>query len=400
MIALNFNYDFVAILEEDIIPGRNWFEQCLANYQFADGFFGACGGRFVSKDKIIEYANIGCNFEKPINVDFVYGSYFFKSKYLKTIMKEIHIFDKEINNFHFYLSYVLHKYDKLNCFIIPYSNLNENFHSAVNKEMIIGNNKYLFDYNCIDFYLGRGFETIYSTMNSLKDYHKSFDFFIEKIKKKEPFSLIRYGDGEYFILNSKDYKSCWEDNWSLKKNPIVTNHLTDTLKLMSSNIYYGIHAPCDVKLYHDFYMKNIKLTENLTFATIFCNSNFAKFKDFVENFETNVIVIAAKKPDDNKIGKMNVIDSYIVSDKLIENWSSCFDYHLQQVKNMARKYDRELFLLSAGPIAKIFIYHMHLENKNNIYCDIGSALDFFTKKVQSRSYFKKGDFHNVHTCKF
>jgi hypothetical protein len=100
------------------------------------------------------------------------------------------------------------------------------------------------------------------------------------------------------------------------------------------------------------------------------------------------------------VGRLKVVDSYIVGEKLVENWNNEHTNHINNVKKLAKKYYKELFLVSAGPLAKIFIHAMYLTNPENIYCDIGSALDLFTKNTISRACYKKNHPDSLHSCNF
>jgi hypothetical protein len=45
-----------------------------------------------------------------------------------------------------------------------------------------------------------------------------------------------------------------------------------------------------------------------------------------------------------------------------------------------------IFLVSAGPLANIFIHKLYLSNSNNIYIDCGSSIDIFNKEYYTREY--------------
>lgn len=50
--------------------------------------------------------------------------------------------------------------------------------------------------------------------------------------------------------------------------------------------------------------------------------------------------------------------------------------------------ERTIFLVAAGPLSNIIIFHMWNVNRNNIYLDIGSALDPVIFDRASRGYHK------------
>lgn len=57
------------------------------------------------------------------------------------------------------------------------------------------------------------------------------------------------------------------------------------------------------------------------------------------------------------------------------------------MKALALKYPSEtLFIISLGPVAKIFAHQMWLANPKNMYIDVGSAVDGYVKGRNSRPY--------------
>ena len=62
------------------------------------------------------------------------------------------------------------------------------------------------------------------------------------------------------------------------------------------------------------------------------------------------------------------------------------------MKEFGKKYTNTLFLISAGPLSEVFIHKLYLSNPNNIYIDVGSSIDMFTKNIYTREYqFKRSE---------
>lgn len=394
VIALNCNTDYVCIINDYAIFGDKWFEFAIALNKKMGGLIGCKGVKFNKNN--LNLVDSNTKNKNPIVVDILYGIWFFKREYLASILKEMDSADNiNFDESEILISYSVQKYLKLNSYVIP---LNEN--SLFNVEINQNNNYSLNNYQILEKYKEKGFEIISEKENNLKNYNDGLTFLFNKMLKKEPFSFIRYGDGEYFISNNKDYKSTREDDWNYKSNSFLTEHLNETFDLTNSNTYYGIHAVCDVLLYYEYYMNKIISKENLSFACLFCNKNFLKFKEFIENNEFNIVLISSKYPQSGKIGKLKIIDSYIIDDKLVPKWDLEFNNHFQYIEKLALKHTNEIFFFAAGPIAKIFIYKMYKVNPNNIYCDIGSALDPFIKNTYSRAYFYQNTLDSQHICHF
>lgn len=110
--ALNIESDFIAIFDDDTIPGKKWFENCLVQLNIENGLYGTRGLRFKNDKRYVDYEEYGWN--NPNNnlteVDIVGHSWFFKSE-LINIFWETTIPGKRVFNagedIHF--SYALQK---------------------------------------------------------------------------------------------------------------------------------------------------------------------------------------------------------------------------------------------------------------------------------------------------
>ena len=83
---------------------------------------------------------------------------------------------------------------------------------------------------------------------------------------------------------------------------------------------------------------------------------------------------------------MNVIETILIDEILVNNWDLKYEEYFSIMKKLSNKYMNTLFLISAGPLSGIFIHHLYLSNPNNIYLDVGSSIDIFTKNKMTREY--------------
>ena len=106
---------------------------------------------------------------------------------------------------------------------------------------------------------------------------KEFDKIWAKIENKENFALLRYGDGERAIMCGQSVKAI--EGW-ISPNYIskLGKDLLSTLELDDDNIFYGISCPCCDPAAYIWYLNKIK-NKNITFANIWVNANYQKFKD-------------------------------------------------------------------------------------------------------------------------
>jgi|AntRauTorckE6833_2_1112554.scaffolds.fasta_scaffold19909_2 hypothetical protein len=413
IVAMNTNTDYVCVFDDDTIPGKKWFENCINTLKTREGLLGTIGvvfkhGSNYTPDNRYGWANPN---DTTREVDIVGHSWFFKRDLLEQFMKEIpnlETFKTCGEDIHF--SYVLQKYTNLKTYVPPHPKNNiELWGSMPDKALKYGidsvaisinsdTNKY-FD-EALKYYQRKGFETIKNKEFSLRNYNLSINYFLNKIARRKSFCLIRLGDGEYNILINKSLKVA--EGWSFKEGSILTNHLKESINIDKSNVYYGISAPCDLngQTINNYYVENIKNNSNLTFANILCNNNYQKFKNFIQTASMNVILISCNKPDNDLLGKLKIIEYYKISSDLVDNWDKEYKTHLNKVKYLSKKYTNEMFFISGGPIAKVFIATMYKYNPNNMYIDVGSTIDPFTKGVITRPYQKDGSNFNSHICKF
>lgn len=83
-LALNFECDYIAFFDDDTIPGKKWFENCIQEDSIESGLFGTRGLRFLNKKRYIDYEEFGWNHpnESKVEVDIVGHAWFFRKDYI------------------------------------------------------------------------------------------------------------------------------------------------------------------------------------------------------------------------------------------------------------------------------------------------------------------------------
>ena len=133
-----------------------------------------------------------------------------------------------------------------------------------------------------------------------------------------------------------------------------------------------------------------------TFANIFVNKNWKKFINYFVNEKISFIFIGPNNlPNSFFVQRYMNIPLYLVN-----NWDNEGEQFLQSILQEVKKYKNKIFLFSGGPISKIIIAHAWNEHPYNIYLDIGSSLDIFTKGVSNREYVIDGSPLSQLECKF
>ena len=82
--ALNSRYKFILLLDDDILPGKRWVENCYENFLQVEGLYGTRGVSFLSSNRYTPFEHVG--WRNPNNerceVDIIGHSWFFKREWL------------------------------------------------------------------------------------------------------------------------------------------------------------------------------------------------------------------------------------------------------------------------------------------------------------------------------
>lgn len=88
--ALNLQSEYIAIFDDDTIPGSNWFKNCIETIKEFNGLMGTRGLKFHSKNAYHEYDEFGWTNpnSQTEQVDIVGHSWFFKSELIYQFWSE------------------------------------------------------------------------------------------------------------------------------------------------------------------------------------------------------------------------------------------------------------------------------------------------------------------------
>lgn len=206
---------------------------------------------------------------------------------------------------------------------------------------------------------------------------------IEKINNKTPFGLIRPSDGEHTILLNESLTNC--DNWSFTSGGILSQHLKEAVSTINPNLYIGI--PCNTcnkpwnctdKIYNNFINTFKVPLEQRTYANIFGNSNWKTFIDFIKSYKEKFSLITS---GDKDFAETFIIDKYLVND-----WDEKWEGETERLFKFIENKNNELILFSAGPLSKVWIPMCMKKNPNNMYVDVGGAIDILSKGTTTRLY--------------
>lgn len=224
------------------------------------------------------------------------------------------------------------------------------------------------------------------------------DFFevMRMIVETDSMALSRYADGEANVLKNNTIGN--KDGWLYKqdKNLVFRADLRKALLCTDPNFLYGISCTCCDKPTHDYLLSIIRTgRENLTFSNIFVNANFPLFQEhFLKTLaasKKDIVVCTGKKARMRDLNERVPVKDFIpVPGNCVVWWEKNREYIRGLMDLKASQFTNAVFFFAAGPLSEILIHEMWQVNPRNIYVDIGSTLDPFLFRRNSRVY-HRGD---------
>lgn len=234
------------------------------------------------------------------------------------------------------------------------------------------------------------------------DYIKDPKFFFEKIRKKETFALVRFGDADRLILECKRGldKTRFLDMAFDPNNfddILLSKALNEALTYVNDDYYIGFlrseNPPEDDKTaesFYEFYRKRINQKPSfLTCARIFLGYYGSAEMLFLKEFfklieEDKTLKINWICHEEVKNVKPNYINKFFFVKTNV--WRLHRGKTMKEVMNYASEVSNELFLFSAGAFSKILVHKLWQDYKTNMYVDVGSAFDYFFNKSKRDRY--------------
>ena len=308
-------------------------------------------------------------------------------------------------------------FDEFNC--LTY-NINDNL-DLEKKIYKLKNNKKLFNYIQIN-----GYDTFHKKLNHYiakkklnnciqkivnneiknKNFNNEFYNLLNKIKNKEYFSYIRFGDSEIRILTNENFKNLKEysiNNLDRKFRLL----LKDTINSNKENYLIGIPCICSEKVNNmrKSLFKNTNINfqaNNITYNNLFCNSNYYKFKyELLPFLKKNykIVLICNEKSNIKNLKKKGFQIEYV---RYIPSCNAFLDY--DNVKNdllnftIKNKIKNHVYLFAAACLSNLLINDLYKIEKKNFYIDIGSSLDKELGLYSSRNYLKWFSWRILSNC--
>lgn len=237
-----------------------------------------------------------------------------------------------------------------------------------------------------------------------KIFKDEFYFFLDKFKKQEPFALLRFSDGEMYMLQDK--KIILSPNQIMvegvtngtgghpehdKKtyDPVTQKDFRDALwdsfTHRQENYYVGISCRCCVGQGNfDWQIEALGGDhDNLTWSNVLLNANYPLFmEDFYPEIQKRgAYVICNEKAD------LSGLD-WVKGDFRIGTDAFSDMTPIESVENFieSQNIEGEVFLFSASAFSNVAQHKLFSKYPKNTYIDIGTTLSYEYKIPSRRGY--------------
>ena len=226
-----------------------------------------------------------------------------------------------------------------------------------------------------------------------------------RVERGQPTALSRYADGEQILMEGgavpQSATVFVEDGWWAEGGLTrLGRDLLETLDHTEPEYFYAIPGRDDLADM-DFYLRRLRTApEQVTFATLFCNANYGVFRERLEALGESVVVMASKYGAARALGRLRILEYAPMEHDCVHYWEHAHAAEQARAVELARRYERTLFLVAAGPMANVLIHTMFGANPTNRYLDVGSALDELVHGRRTRPYMHPGTDYSAHVSHF
>lgn len=231
-----------------------------------------------------------------------------------------------------------------------------------------------------------------------KDFEQELERFNQRLSQGENFALARYGDGEMIVINGDSIDLSNKYHGEHKYTPgdprseQQRSLLKEALAYQDPQYFVGIACPCCVGEDKFFALKaqSAQPEEQLTWANIFVNSNYPRFKEHTVAALSKREVVLICHEHGQPAGLPFAVQQHFTVGA--NAWVDDYDRLLPKLLSYLEEQQRQdqVFLFCAGVLSNILIYELQRRHPNNTYLDIGSVFDVELGLGKTRKYLKKG----------
>jgi len=169
-MAMLAQTEFVALFDDDTVPGTEWFDNCLNTYKETYGILGGVGLRQHNEERYMDHTRFGwpSNNETTVEVDLVGHAWFINKKDLKYIWMEEPVTYETAEDMH--LSYTAQKYGGIKTYVPPHPIWNREMSSSLygyelgvddKTDSVINHGKFFNQRDeCVQSYVQRGWQLL------------------------------------------------------------------------------------------------------------------------------------------------------------------------------------------------------------------------------------------------
>jgi hypothetical protein len=240
-----------------------------------------------------------------------------------------------------------------------------------------------------------------------KNFRGDFFMMLNKLKEKEPFTFIRFSDGEQYILDNEElkldqgliqigdntqggiYKPADFKHFDPKEHGHVRDLLMDSYLHKQHNYFKGIGCPCCNS--NEYKNRQLEMaggdSDDLTWANLWVNGNYPAFITMVypELYNHNCVMVCHK---DATIDKLPFVqkDFRVGYNAMVNDLDVIEDIDKWITDN---KIEGWVFLFSASSFTNIAAYKLFKKHPNNTFIDIGTCLTPMMNMPTERDYLKR-----------
>jgi hypothetical protein len=244
--------------------------------------------------------------------------------------------------------------------------------------------------------------------NSTPDPINHINKFVNYLKNDDPFTFIRFSDGETEILRNRylqigggkivfrgnTTKNIYPEFDSKKYDPSIHQNirhdLLQAVMFRAKKFYKGIPTAHNRALEDREFMLRLNggFTLEMTFADLFLNSNYQKYLTEVvplfENYK-NIYIIANFRAKPR--GLLSKAKHIKVGDNFFADYDKNLDHVMSELANIE---NGSLVLSSASSLTKIVGHKLFLINDKVTFLDIGTSINhLLSLDDKIRDYHKK-----------
>lgn len=212
-----------------------------------------------------------------------------------------------------------------------------------------------------------------------QDFSQDLEVTMNRLLYGDPFSLIRFGDGERALCEGRDLKVDKPfEYWESKQNQPTrfVSFLQDSCQHKDDPDYYiGISCPCCDEPAFRWYLGKVRVKlPQLTYANLWVNNNWSRWMEFYHT---------------NKIREKVLLVSSAGGDYQVPRDAVTHEWGLEKlVGQLIAEADKPI-LVAAGPAANVIAYLYWTQapvSTRQTILDIGSSLDLEIHGEVTRCY--------------